>query len=189
MHQSSLDTLMSKVKKGQMDRTEYEYIANLLGGKNFLVFGTGHDSKFWREVNSSGTTLFLEHDPNWVLEDSPDVFLVKYTCNIKNHKQLLDEYKNNVYTNLEVNIPDEVYNYEWDVIFVDGPPGNKKNSIGRMQSIYMANKLANYDTQIFVHDCNRPVEQLYTNEFFNIQNELVKMRHCRKKNNAIQHSV
>lgn len=186
MHQSSLDTLMSKVKKGQMDRTEYEYIANLLGGKNFLVFGTGHDSVFWREVNNFGTTVFLEHDPKWVLEKSSDVFLVKYTCNIKNHKTLLEEYKNNIYTNLELKFPEEVYKHNWDVIFVDGPPGNKKNSIGRMQSIYMANKLANMNTQIFVHDCNRPVEDIYTKEFFNIQHELVKLRHCRKKQCSTQ---
>ena len=181
MQLSNLDILMSEVKKGQMERSEYEYVTQHLGNKNFLIFGTGHDSKYWRDVNSGGLNLFLEHDPKWVLEETQDVRLVKYTCNIKNYQQLLEEYRNGQYSNLEFEVPQEVYNHNWDVIFVDGPNGNKKNSIGRMQSIYMANKLATPDTHIFVHDCNRTVEDTYTREFFNIETQLSKMRHCRKR--------
>jgi len=182
MHQfnNELDTLMSKVKKGQMERSEYAYIAERLGNKNLLIFGTGHDSQFWRHANT-GTTIFLEHDPEWVLEKTKDVFLIEYTSNIKDYQKLLDEYNSNNFSNLEITLPSVVYEHEWDVIFVDGPPGNKKKSIGRMQSIYMANKLANKNTDIFVHDCNRIVEDVYTKAFFNIQEELVKLRHCRKK--------
>lgn len=172
---TELDILMSKVKKGQMERNEYSYIAERLGNKNFLVFGTGHDTVFWRHVNS-GTNLFLEHDKKWIPAGSTDVHLVEYQTQLLKYREYLDDY-----TQLEMALPQQVLDTHWDVIFVDGPPGNKKRSHGRMQSIYTAWKLADSNTDIFVHDCNRPVEDIYTKHFFNIQQELVKLRHCRKK--------
>ena len=82
---------------------------------------------------------------------------------------------------LEMDLPQQVLDTTWDVIFVDGPPGNKKRSHGRMQSIYTAYKLANKNTEIFVHDCNRPVEDTYTKHFFEIEKQLKKLRHCKRK--------
>jgi len=48
--------------RGQLTRVEYQYISNFLGDKNFLVFGTGRDTPYWRLCNKGGTTLFLEND-------------------------------------------------------------------------------------------------------------------------------
>lgn len=176
MHQSKLDELMIKVKKGQMARNEYEYIANLLGEKNFLVFGTGYDTDFWKFCNKDGFNLFLEHDQKWIPKNSKDVHLVKYNTNIANYLDYLDDL-----SLLEMELPKVVLGTSWDAIFVDGPPGNKDSSFGRMQSIFTAWKLSNQQTDIFVHDCDRRVEDIYTNYFFNITNELVKLRHCSKK--------
>lgn len=175
MLHSKLDELMSKVRNGQMKRHEYEYISNFLGNKNLLVFGTGHDTDFWRFCNSNGTSTFLEHDKNWIPENSEDVFLVEYTTNISRYKEYIEDLNN-----LEMILPNKILETKWDVIFVDGPPGNKKTSPGRMQSIYTAWKLARSTTEVFVHDCDRTVEDFYTKYFFEIKNELVKLRHCKR---------
>lgn len=167
---------MTKVKNGQMARYEYEYIANLLGGKNFLVFGTGYDTDFWKFCNKDGFNLFLEHDQKWIPEDSKDVHLVNYNTNITKYQEYLSDF-----SLLEMELPNIVLETSWDAIFVDGPPGNKSSSFGRMQSIFTAWKLSDDQTDIFVHDCDRVVEDTYTNYFFNITKELVKLRHCSKK--------
>jgi hypothetical protein len=171
-----LDELMSKVKKGQMERKEYEYISKLLGKKNFLVFGTGYDTDFWRLCNKDGFNLFLEHDQLWIPKNSEDVHLVSYNTDISKYQEYLEDL-----SLLEMTLPNSVLETNWDVIFVDGPPGNKKTSFGRMQSIFTAWKLSNHQTDIFVHDCDRTVEDIYTKHFFNITCELVKLRHCSKK--------
>jgi hypothetical protein len=173
-----LDKLMSHVKNGQMQRYEYEHISNFLGDVNFLVFGTGYDTEFWRYCNAQGNTYFLEHDSNWVLDTSHDTFLINYSCNIKQSKRLLKEFKNSNTKNLEIDLPSEILNKNFDVILVDSPAGNKKNSIGRMQSIYMAYRMSNKNTNIFVHDCDREVEDSYTKSMFTVVEDLNKLRHC-----------
>ena len=178
-YSSLLDKLMSHVKNGQMRRHEYEYISNFLGDVNFLIFGTGYDTDFWRYCNAQGKTYFLEHDPNWILDTFHDTFLINYSCNIKDYEELLAQYKSRYYDNLKIKLPQIVYDTSFDVILVDAPQGNKKNSIGRMQSIYTARELSTNKTNIFVHDCNRRVEHLYTTEMFTIVKELEKLRHCK----------
>jgi uncharacterized protein (TIGR01627 family) len=180
-YNEQLDLLMTSVKDGQMKRFEYEYVANFLGNKNFLVFGTGYDTKFWKHCNQNGYNVFLEHDPKWILEDSADIFLVNYTCYMTDYKKLLADYKNGCYDSLKINIPDHLYNIDWDIIFVDGPPGNKKNSIGRMQSIFMSKILSNKNTEIFIHDCDRTIEDLFSKEMFIVKKQLEKLRHCKNE--------
>lgn len=176
-YNSELDILMSKVKKGQMSRNEYSYIADRLGNKNFLVFGTGHDTDFWRHCNKNGRNIFLEHDKNWILKESQDVFLVEYHTDILQYENYLLNIEK-----LKMYLPLDVENVNWDLIFVDGPPGNKPTSPGRMQSIYTAWTLCSENTEVFVHDCDRKVEDKYTKHFFEIKKELLKLRHCVKKN-------
>jgi uncharacterized protein (TIGR01627 family) len=173
-----LNELIDNVKKGQMEKHEYEYISDFLGDVNLLVFGTGYDTKFWRYCNK-GTNCFLEHDKNWILEEENDIFLVEYSSRICDYKKLLDEYDQKNYINLEIELPKKVKETAFDVILVDAPPGNKQNSIGRMQSIYTAKKLANENTDIFVHDCDREVEDAYTQKMFTIVKQLKKLRHCK----------
>jgi glucuronoxylan 4-O-methyltransferase len=179
-YKSDLLKLMSKVKNGQMKQFEYEYVAERLNDKKFLVFGTGYDTEFWRVCNSNGLTVFLEHDPKWVLNKNNDTYLIEYTTVLSQYNNLLNEYRNKNFKNLQIKLPEFLYEIKWDAIFVDGPPGNKNNSIGRMQSIYMAFELSNNDTDIFIHDCDRTVEDLYSREFFKIVKQLDKLRHCKK---------
>lgn len=176
--------LAAKIEKsngGQMDADEYRYIASFLGNKNFLVFGTGHDTPLWRYSNQEGKTIFLENNPKWVNDSDTDVIMVSYSTRRSQYLELLNEYKENNFTNLQMNLPKEITTTNWDCIFVDAPVGTKDKKPGRMQSIYMASVLASKNTEVFVHDCDRAVEDIYSKEMFStIVKDLNKLRHVRK---------
>lgn len=174
----NLIKLQMKLTKGkQMTEEEYIYIASLLGNKNVLVFGTGHDSNIWREANNDGLTIFLEDNDKWI-EDSNDVYRVSYISVLTDADKFLEEYKLGIFDNLKINLPDIVKNTNWDVIIVDAPAGNKSHFPGRMQSIYSAKILSKKNSDVLVHDCNRYVENLYTTTMFGKPHkELTKLRH------------
>jgi glucuronoxylan 4-O-methyltransferase len=175
-----LNEKMEKSNHGQMTADEYRYIASFLGDKNFLVFGTGHDTPLWRYTNSKGKTLFLENIVKWIKSEDTDVIKVAYTTKRAQYKELLEEYRQGKYDRLVMDLPRVVLDTQWDCIFVDSPVGTTDKKPGRMQSIYMASVLANSNTEIFVHDCDRTVEDVYTTEMFSIFiKELTKLRHVR----------
>ena len=157
---------MKLTKNKQMTEEEYFYIASLLGKKNFLVFGTGHDSNIWRHANSDGTTIFLENNTKWILPEDDDVYIVNYTSKLTDADALLEQYKIGNDHNLIIELPEIVKNTKWDIIFVDAPAGNKSHLPGRMQSIYAAKQLSSKDTKVLIHDCDRPVEDTYSKFFF-----------------------
>lgn len=173
-----ISKLMSKVKNTQMTEEEYRYIASFLGSINLLIFGTGHDSELWRHCNLNGNTVFLEHDPAWINSKLNDIYQIEYTTDISQYQQLLDEYKKGNDFSLKMNIPKHLKKMKWDVILVDSPPGWKTGTPGRMQSIYAAYCLANKETDIFIHDCDRVIENLYSDFFFSkLKNQLTKLKH------------
>jgi len=80
-----------------------------------------------------------------------------------------------------MNVPDIVVKTNWDYIFVDSPMGTNDKKPGRMQSIFTARKLSNLNTEVFVHDVDRAVEDLYSKEMFStIIKNLTKLRHVKK---------
>lgn len=175
-----LNEKMSKSNFGQMTTDEYRYIGSFLNSKNFLVFGTGHDTPMWRYANRNGKTLFLENIGKWIKPEDTDVIKVTYTTKRAQYKELLEEYRQGKYDRLVMDLPRVVLDTQWDCIFVDSPVGTTDKKPGRMQSIYMASVLANSNTEIFVHDCDRTVEDVYTTEMFSIFiKELTKLRHVR----------
>lgn len=172
---------MEKSNHGQMTAEEYRYIASFLDNKNFLVFGTGHDTPLWRHANKNGTTIFLENKAKWIRPEDKDVFKVSYTTRRGQYKELLEEYKERYFTNLEMELPSIVTETKWDCIFVDSPVGTTDKKPGRMQSIYTASKFSQSHTEVFVHDVDRTVEDVYSKEMFSIiVKDLTKLRHCRK---------
>ena len=174
-----LDKVIEDTEQKQMTKDEYRYISSFLGNKNVLVFGTGYDSDLWRYANQNGKTIFLEHNSSWIT-NFQDTYHIIYTSNLRRDKHiLLEQYKQGDYSGLEIDMPDEVKNTAWDLILVDSPEGGKKKHYhGRMQSIFTAKKLARKNTDIFVHDCDRKVEDLYTKEFFGEpKKQLTKLRH------------
>ena len=184
--EDEMKKLLIKNNGSQMTEEEYRYISGFVGDKSFLVFGTGNDSDFWRTCNSNGIVRFLENDSRWIDKECDDVYQIEYTRRIGDHLNLLNEFRGGTYENLRISIPKEIRQIEWDAILVDAPNGNSRGSIGRMQSIFMAYELSNESTEIFVHDCQRAVEDLYTREIFDIVKQIntprsTILRHCKRK--------
>ncbi|MED6180471.1 hypothetical protein PIB30_010687 [Stylosanthes scabra] len=156
---------------------------------NFLVFGLGHDSLMWASLNPAGTTLFLEEDPKWfhtVLAASPDLHAhtVRYRTQLREADELLQHYrsepacwparatlKGNEKCRLALhNLPEEVYEREWDLVMIDAPRGYFAEAPGRMAAIFSAAVMARGRkgsgvTHVFLHDVDRRVEKLYAEEF------------------------
>ncbi|MED6172503.1 hypothetical protein PIB30_050649 [Stylosanthes scabra] len=156
---------------------------------NFLVFGLGHDSLMWASLNPGGTTLFLEEDPKWVqtvLKDAPSLraHTVQYRTRLKNADQLLLSYRSepacgpvrtrlrgNVECELALhNLPDQVYETEWDLVMIDAPKGYFPDAPGRMAAVFSAAVMARGRkgsgvTHVFLHDVDRRVEKTYAEEF------------------------
>lgn len=156
---------------------------------NFLVFGLGHDSLMWASFNPRGTTLFLEEDPKWVqtvLKKAPQLRAetVNYRTQLKQADDLLSSYKSepacapsdavlrgNTRCRLALsNLPDEVYDKEWDLIMIDAPRGYFPEAPGRMGAIFSAAIMARRrqgsgPTHVFLHDVDRKVEKAFAEEF------------------------
>lgn len=179
-----------KNNPGQMSYEEYAKISNILNKKgtcNFLVFGVGFDSMHWMKINKNGKIVFLEDNESWlkkIKENVPNIeaHLIKYVTKRRDSEALLSQYKKG-YNYLNINLPDLVYEVDWDVILVDGPGGYGSDTPGRMQSIYMAFKLAiskSKNVDLFIHDCDREVEREYSDYFCgneNLVNQVHKLRH------------
>lgn len=171
----------------QLTFEEYLLIAQTVLKKapcNLLVFGVGKDSKLWMNANKGGKTYFLEDNSYWtkiIQSRIPDIkiFPIRYKTQLKNWQRMLNNPNRIV---LKVPLPKEIEDVKWDVIFVDGPIGHRPYSPGRMRSIYMASVLAkkNHHVDVFVHDCDRIVENIYSREFLrdrNLKQEIARLRH------------
>uniref|UniRef100_A0A5B7B9W1 Putative glucuronoxylan 4-O-methyltransferase 1-like n=1 Tax=Davidia involucrata TaxID=16924 RepID=A0A5B7B9W1_DAVIN len=164
-------------------------VLQLLSPCNFLVFGLGHDSLMWTSFNPGGTTLFLEEDIRWIhriLRNGPTLRVhdVHYSTHLSEADELLSSYKSvphclppdvrlhgNTRCKLALSdLPDEVYNKEWDVIMIDAPRGYFAETPGRMAAIFSAAVMARARvspgvTHVILHDVNRKVEREYALEF------------------------
>ncbi|KAL6525291.1 hypothetical protein OROMI_030884 [Orobanche minor] len=151
---------------------------------NFLVFGLGHDSLMWTSLNHGGRTVFLEEDGSWINQikkhvPSLESYHVTYDTKRTQADELLLEMSNKRRECEEVidprfskcrlalkGLPDEVYDIEWDLIMVDAPTGYFDDAPGRMSAIYTAGLMARNretgETDIFVHDVDRVVEDKFS---------------------------
>ncbi|RZC86877.1 hypothetical protein C5167_030233 [Papaver somniferum] len=143
----------------------------------------------WAAFNPRGTTLFLEEDPEWVqtvLKDASflHAHTVTYRTELHEADDLIKSYRNvpsclpgNAYVNGNTgcklaltNLPDEVYDKEWDLIMIDAPKGYFPEAPGRMGAIWTAAVMARNRkgpgvTHVFLHDVNRKVEKMFAMEF------------------------
>lgn len=155
----------------QLSYCEYRYVAELVvsrGGCNFLVFGSGNDSKLRLQANQLGRTVFLESAYFWsrrlkFQEPDVDVRAVSYGTRRDQWRELL----NGPTSDLTLALPGDVEATQWDVIFVDAPAGYNASCPGRMKSIYTAADLGRRAraTDVLVHDCDREVERMYCDVF------------------------
>jgi glucuronoxylan 4-O-methyltransferase len=114
-----------------------------------------------RRSTRGGITAFLEDQPEWATEArarlaSASVHVVQYGTTVSEWRGLLDQP-----AMLGMDLPEEIGARRWDVILVDGPAGYDDTRPGRMKSIHAASRLAASGARVFVHDCERAVEQAF----------------------------
>ncbi|XP_030468053.1 glucuronoxylan 4-O-methyltransferase 3-like [Syzygium oleosum] len=152
---------------------------------NFLVFGLGHDSLMWTSLNHGGRTVFLEEDKAWIDQITQklptlEAFHVTYDTKVTqadNLMKLRDEEECREVADprsskcelAHKGFPSEVYGVEWDLIMVDAPTGWHDEAPGRMSAIYTAGLMARNresgETDVFVHDVDRAVEDGFSRAF------------------------
>jgi glucuronoxylan 4-O-methyltransferase len=161
--------------KGLMSEAQYMnvgYVVDILSPCNFLIFGLGEDASVWSKINQGGRTVFLEDDKAWIekFEDRGlEIYDVHYDSQSQNHELFgFDE------TKLKMDLPKEVANTKWDVVFVDGPLGHNPprpfKGPGRMKSIYAAYTLLKENGICVVDDLGRLIEKKYSFHFFGEHN-------------------
>lgn len=162
----------------QLNRRELESIIEAIRSKSrcrLLVFGLGNDSLFWSSINQGGQTIFLEDNQYWfdlILRKHKNLnaFLVDYNSQRTQWQDLLHSPEL-----LDLELPDAVRKKNWDVILVDAPAGYADLSPGRMKSIYLASKLSCDGSDIFVDDCDREIENIYSTHYLNDKNLVEKI--------------
>ncbi|KAI3702037.1 hypothetical protein L6452_27636 [Arctium lappa] len=152
---------------------------------NFLVFGLGHDSLMWSSLNYGGRTVFLEEDEAWIEQikkrfPTLESYHVTYDSKVNQADSLMEagkgaectsvgETRHSVCQLALKGLPSDVYETVWDLIMVDAPTGYYDEAPGRMSAIYTAGMMARNreegETDVFVHDVNRVVEDKFSNAF------------------------
>jgi len=177
---------MRRVNGIQLAAAELAAIARALRGRgacNLLVVGLGHDAPFWLRINRRGRTVFLEDDAAWLrvgARRNPGavIELVTYGTRRSQWKALLDAPPHA----LALPLPARVEANDWDVVIVDAPAGWSDDSPGRMKSIHLAARVAAAGADVFVHDCDREVEQACCDRFLgraHLVAEIGRLRHYR----------
>jgi len=173
---------------GQATVEEYTLVYRVLearGACRMLVFGVGRDTPLWLDVNKGGTTVFLESVAKWAAfarEASPGsrVYDVDYGRARRFMWPLLRRSPERL---MMKDLPREVLDTPWDVILVDAPRGTNWRTPGRMKSVYTASVLgAKSKADVFVHDCNRRLEQESSDQFLGPERfvaQAATMRHYR----------
>lgn len=168
-------TQMKKSGKGLMSEQQYAsigYLVKLFEPCNLLVFGLGHDSLLWKDLNK-GRTVFIEDDKEWIDQFKNfnlDIRHVQYTTEAKDHEKI--QFNNKL---LEIEFDKDIEKEVWDIIIVDaplghGPPGREYKGPGRMQSIYNAHRLLKPGGICVVDDMKRLIEQKYSLNYFGESN-------------------
>ena len=165
---------MRKVNKIQLSVKEIKTITTLIRHKpncNLLVFGVGNDSILWQALNPFGRNVFIEDNNYWLDKIKARVPGLKaYTVT---YGTTLTNWRKDIASIPQLELPDDVQNFQWDIILVDAPAGNKNDDPGRLQSINTAANIASAGSFVLVHDCNRELEQQCSSTYLGEEYEAV----------------
>ncbi len=172
-------SVMRKLNNIQLSAEQLKVISTTVKGKSpckLLIFGLGNDSVFWSNLNRGGVTIFLEDNKDWfqkITNKSKGLtaFLVNYNTQRNDWKMLLESP-----SFLDMTLPNNVEKEEWDVILIDAPESWNDQTPGRMKSIFLSSRLVKNPGDVFVHDCNREVEDIYCNNFLKKENLKIEIK-------------
>lgn len=139
----------------------------------------------WSALNHGGRTTFLEEDEAWIEQikqrfPTLESYHVTYDTKVNQADALMEvgrgmectaigDPKYSICQLALKGLPKEVYEIKWDLIMVDAPTGYHDEAPGRMSAIYTAGMMARNreggETDVFVHDVNRAVEDKFSMSF------------------------
>lgn len=189
----NIDDYLKKINNpDQMSISERKYIYETIHGncKNLLVWGVGIDTELWHECCDN--TVFVEHNVEWInkvrqmyshhdlsiLHGEFHMFDTIESCKTAITSNDVEKY--DVYIN-GGNIDDVT----WDAVIIDGPSGYYQvNEYYRPGSAYTTTNLSLTEkADVFLHDVNRPVEELIIENILSEFNEIYRVHnllHVRK---------
>jgi len=139
-----------------------------------LVFGLGHDSEMWYNINKN--TYFIEDkNKNKYIDLCKNVIP---TCNIiKYFYNSINVIKTFNITDNELSaykIPHELLKLApFDIILIDGPEGYNYKTTGRLIPYYWSTKLSGPNTIIYGDDSSRKLETYAINKYYKTNDKYI----------------
>ncbi|KAG8367088.1 hypothetical protein BUALT_Bualt16G0036300 [Buddleja alternifolia] len=133
---------------------------------NFLIFGLTDETLLWKALNHNA------YDVQYATKLSETAEVIAAA-----KEQVVNECRpvqNLLFSECKLglnDLPNQLYEVDWDVILVDGPRGYWPEAPGRTAAIFTAAVLArskkggNPKTHVFVHDFNMKVDRITSYEF------------------------